>query len=336
MKVSERTLRISGASLIALLMIGGAYALSGPSLLSSRIAGAESTEALLAAYASKDTDTDSLPDWQETLYGTDPARQDTDGDGVSDAEAVRQGLVKPSALASQLPEDPTGEDFVEQLPGTDPAPGSITERFSRSFFDQYVAASNGLPMDDVTRQQLTKKLFDQISQTVSQELESKYSSISVRTGATVSVVDYAAAVESVIISNDVQEGGNDPLVLMQRLIEEGDESARAKLEVLAASYRSIAIGLSEVRVPAQLAEDHARLVRSFDSLYRATRMVSKYEQDPLGTLGALRLYQPSAEGVVVSFRSISSVILAQGEPAPGTAGAIIVSFARTAEAQPGI
>lgn len=336
MKLSERTLRISGASLIALLMIGGAYFLSGPSFLSSRIAGAESTEALLAAYATKDTDADGLPDWQETLYGTDPSQQDTDKDGVSDGEAVRQGLVKPNALAAQLPQDPEGEEVAEQLPGIDPAPGSITERFARSFFEQFAAASNGLPMDDATRQQLISNLLTDITGTVSHELESKYSTVSVRTSSSVSVLEYAGAVEAVILANDVPEGANDPLVLMQQLIEDGDESARTKLEALAGSYRSIAIGLSEVRVPPSLAEDHALLVRSFDSLFRATRMVASFDKDPLGTLGALALYQPSADGMVQAFRSMSVVILRQGEPTEGAPGAIIVNVVRSAEQQVGI
>lgn len=332
MKVSERTLRISGALLIALIMVGGAYVLSGPSLWNSKVATAESTEALLAAYATKDTDSDGLPDWQETLYGTDLAKQDTDGDGIADAQAVRDGLVKPSALASQLPQDPDGEGVsINELPGTDPAPGSITERFSRSFFDQFVAASNGLPMDEATMQALIQKLLGQFSQEAAALLESRYGVVSVRTNASATTIDYAASVEAIFRNNDLPAERSQPLPLMQALIEEGDESARKNLIAVADAYRAMSSQLIALPVPPSMADEHLSLVRAFDELARSTRVISTYEQDPLGTLGALITYQESSNSLAETVTSIATVILTTGEPANGEAGSLLVFLGRIGE-----
>lgn len=48
-------------------------------------------------FISQDTDGDTIPDWEEPLWGTDPNNPDTNGDGVSDKDEVAQ---KKTALQS--------------------------------------------------------------------------------------------------------------------------------------------------------------------------------------------------------------------------------------------
>lgn len=141
--LSPRNTRIIGASLIAVIMVAGGYFLPGFQFPKTKAVNAELTDDLLASYVAKDTDSDGLPDWQEALYGTDANKADTDGDGISDGEAVRKGLLTPTALSSQLPSDPVGEDEV--LPGQAPAAGSLTEQFSRSFFQSIWRRAAGRP-----------------------------------------------------------------------------------------------------------------------------------------------------------------------------------------------
>ena len=108
---------ITIALAFAVIVITGAWFLSKPG--GASLANAESTEALLKSYAIQDTDGDGLPDWEESLYGTDPKKADTDGDGVNDAQAVKEGLVKLS-LSAEVPAAP-GPDlayFADYLPVT--------------------------------------------------------------------------------------------------------------------------------------------------------------------------------------------------------------------------
>src|SRR3569833_2132398 len=104
MKISERTLRISTASGLALIMVSAAYLLSGPTFFTSHTANAESTDELLKAYANKDTAAAGLPDWQEALYGTDPNKAISNSFGIPDGEAAREGKLTPNTLATQLPD----------------------------------------------------------------------------------------------------------------------------------------------------------------------------------------------------------------------------------------
>jgi len=337
-KPSERTLRITAASVLALVMVSAAYLLSGPNFLTNRTANAESSDQLLKAYASKDTDGDGLPDWEEALYGTDPNKAISNPFGIPDGEAAREGKLTPNALASQLP---SGDQGTSTAPLTDadfggtpaPKPGSITDQFSKEFLQEYVQASNGQPMDQATQQQLVTSLLASFTQKAATSFSSTYSTISIHTDSSVSVSAYAAQVESVILSNDVPPGDNQPLTLMEALIEKNDASARAKLVALSGSYGKISQQLLALHVPPSLASQHLALVQGFDELHKATAASATFEQDPLGTMGAISVFQPASNMIVNAFKGIATVILSTGEPAAGTPGSMIVSIARSTETQ---
>ncbi len=337
MKIPERSLRIGASFLLALLFVGVAYVLSGPSFLSRKTANAGSTEELLKAYAQKDTDGDQLPDWQEALYGTDPKKADTDGDGISDGEAARQGKLTPNALASQLPsaqnEEESARDVLDDIPGVDPAPGSITEQFSHEFLEEYMQASGGQPMSVEEQQALVSRLLSKFTAQASRLFVSSYTTVSLHTDTSVSVTEYAGVVENILRTNDVPEDANQALPLAEALIVKGDESARPKLETLANSYKSIANGLLAARVPPQLASQHLALIQTFDELYKATHLIASYEADPLGMMGALSVYQPTSAKAVEAFKGIATAILAGGEPAVEAPGGMMVNIARSTEVQ---
>src|SRR5207244_2422620 len=70
---------------IALVLVAGAYILARG--FEAPAAARASTEtALLQAIATKDSDGDGLPDWEEALYGTDPHVVDTRNLGMTDGE----------------------------------------------------------------------------------------------------------------------------------------------------------------------------------------------------------------------------------------------------------
>ncbi len=324
--LSTRTLRIIGALIISGALMGGAYVLSGPSFLSSRLAGAESTDELLAQYAAKDSDTDGLPDWQESLYGTNPAVADTDGDGVSDGEAARSGLLTTQRFLTDAGQTPVS---VNDIPGITPAPGTLTEEFSRAFFEAYMSNWQGTPLTAEQQDALVERLLGDFSTRARAELTSNYTAAAVKSGNT-DVLSYAAAVESIIRQNEVKEGEGQPVMLAHEFIENSDRSALAKLETLSASYRAIANGLVGVTAPVSLRDEHLALIRAFDTLAKSTGSLAEYEQDPLAVLGGLALLQPSSKEIVLAMEGIATEILVTGTPAAGAPGALIVSVAAAA------
>jgi hypothetical protein len=325
-----------GASAFSLLLLFTAYVTSGPSIFfKTRIAAAESTDAVLKAFAAKDTDNDGLPDWQEALYGTDPNNPHSVDPTLTDGEAVAKGLVKPK-FSTNLSSTQTAQQVLDSIPGPTPADNSLTAQFSQQFLEQYqvVLANNGgqaLSPDD--EQTIITNLMQQFGTEASARLASQYTTLSVHTSNTESVTAYAAAVEQILKANDVPKGSSDPVSLMEALIQNQDDTASPKLKVLAKTYTSIATHLAQISVPTSLAGDHLALMQSFDAMGNATGAVVNYQQDPVLVLGSLSIYVPSSEAVVNALQDIATAILANGEPAPGAPGSYIVSVARYSQQQ---
>lgn len=331
MKISERTLRITVASALALIMVSAAYLLSGPNFLTNRTANAESTEQLLKAYASKDTDGDGLPDWEEALYGTDPNKAISNSFGIPDGEAAREGKLTPNALASELPSADQGTTTLTDADfgGTPaPAPGSITEQFSREFLQEYVAASNGQPMDQATQDQLVQSLLGKFTQKAAATFASSYSAVSVHTSNIATAQSYSAGVEQAFMAHDIDGTEGSPLDLMATLIQNNDPAAKRKLLAIASAYQAMANDLKAQSVPPSLADNHVALVRSFESLARATNTIANYQSDPLGTMGAFAAFKTGTVSMSQAINNLATRILANGEPQQGQAGYLIVAIAR--------
>ncbi len=327
MNTHYRTLHLALASSVAVAFIVCAYLFSGPFSFRPSTVDAATAETLLKAYATKDSDSDGLPDWQETLYGTDPANPQSVQVGLNDGEAVAQGLVKPK-FQSEAP-TPTQ---ASSIPGELPSDDSVTAQFSQEFFKSYIEAG-GQTMTAAQQQALLTKLMASFTTRAEKVVVSPYTAVSLHPDQSVTVSSYARAVEEIIIANDSPKGSEKPLDLMDAYINGGDTAAGKKLLSLAKQYERVSSALLALHVPPQLSASHLLLLQSFDSLARSTRLIANYQKDPVAVLGAVSMYQPASTGVVTAFTDIATVILAGGEPVSGAPGFIIVSFARSAQTQ---
>lgn len=328
MALSPRTASIAVALLLSGSFIALGYYLSSP--LSPRFADASSTEELLKEYAEKDTDEDGLPDWQESLYGTDPANPSSTGSGLTDAEAVKSGAVKPRFASETLPspEPVSADDFDTPAP----AAGSLTEEFSRTFMQRYLERGGGHPLEDAEEQQIVSTLIAEYAQKSSERFASGYGTLSVRADAGVTAVSYAGALEAVLTENPAPTPDGDSVSLLTAYIERNDSSARAKLAAYAATYAGIAKGFSGVAAPPALEGAHLELVRSFDMLAKATRVIAEeYETDPVSVFGAIEAYLAAWGRMEPALIAVGKAILASGEPAAGTPGAHILEMARSVD-----
>jgi hypothetical protein len=74
--------------------------------------------------------------------------------------------------------------------------------------------------------------------------------------------------------------------------------------------------------------NHVALVKSLEELSLSTAIVSNYKKDPLGTMGALSVYNASTKSFADTLTSTANSILASGEPQPGQPGYLLVTIAR--------
>lgn len=320
MAYSLRAVSIVVALGVSVVFVSVAFFISDPG--SANEVSAEDTEEALKAYAARDTDVDGLPDWQEALYGTDPNDASSVQEGINDGDAVAAGLVKPKFQSEDIPEpiDPSS------IPGTPPAPLSLTEKFSRVFLESYMNASGGQPMSAADQQALVSFLLKDFSAKASTVLQSTYTLSALRQTAETDVLIYAAAVEQVLLAYQATPGAGSPITLAQDFIENGNDRAASQLQSLSRVYRNRTDALLRVAVPSRFAAEHLQLVRAFDTLAKSTTAIADYKDDPLPVLGALALYQPASKDLLAAYRSIASEIRLHGEQTQGEPGAIIVNI----------
>ena len=321
MALSSRTISLGVSVLAALGLIFAAYALSRP--IPAPIVEAGLSEELLRAYASQDTDNDGLLDWKEILYGSDVNDPRSIDPSLLDGEAVEKGLVSPKFVSETPAPDPISP---EELGGTPPAPGSLTDSFARYFFEQYVSLGS-TELTAENQEAFILELSKQFQEQGVRKLTSSTLLVSLNVSSSQSFTDYIGEVERILLVHEVPDGYENPLPFLEALIVEGDITAKQKLSVLVEAYARIAEDLKSAVVPTGDAETHLAVVRSFETLSKTTAALRDYDEDPVLALSALGMYPELFTTLGNSFIVLGTKIVStSGSPAPGTPGSLILSL----------
>ena len=318
---SARTIRIVAASALALVMVGGTYLLTGPTPW-GRIAEAQSAEELLRAYAAKDTDTDGLPDWQEALYGTNPNDPESFQAGMKDGDAVAQGLVTPK-VAVRPADEPVDPDSI---PGVAAAPTSVTERFARTFLEQYLANRGENPPTQEEMLAFVKGSMDDLaSQSASAP---RYGTADLRASSG-TLAAYAGQLETAFANNTVASDKNELSHFSDALA--GDKAALRKLSAVSDAYENIAAAAIVIPVPAEARQAHLAIANALVHMGEISADMAAMESDPVRALMGIALYERYARELVSGFANLSAVFDARDVSVPeGVPGFYIVKTAKDA------
>jgi hypothetical protein len=320
---TKRTFSTPVALIIGALLIAGAYFI--PRLLATPRAEAGTTDDLLKAISTKDTDGDGLPDWEEALYGTNPNKSDTNGYGMTDSQAVAKGLIVPKAVTPAAPVasgSSTPAD-LKYVPGGAPAPGSLTEQFAQNFFAQYLASHQGgktLSTDDMTT--FVTTAIQQLQQSQSQQDAFVLSEVKVSGSGAQAVHAYAVAAEAAFTANTVQLPKSE-LLYLSDAISKNDASAIGNIEKIAAAYTNTAKALAALTVPNELATRHLALANALAQMGIVTGEFAAVNRDPILTSVALASYTGDATAMRDAFVGMAAaigsagVVLKPGDPGYG-------------------
>lgn len=287
---------------------------------SPAVAEAVSSEEALRAFATKDTDLDGLPDWQESLYGTDPSNAHSADATLTDSQMVAAGNIEPKFTTD------TSSLKEPYIPGEPTKGNSLTDRFSRTFFEQLVSQTKGEPLTDSLRENLLNSLLVDFTTEASKELTSKLSLKDISTSRNADFSEYIEEVENIINTDELSKEDADPLTHADNLINKGDDSAKEKLLTLAKLYTKTTQKLLQVTVPEEVKGLHLSLTQAFDTLSRITTATAHYGEDPLATLGSFMLFTTSVHQV--SQYIVKSSDLFTQAPSEGEAGYIIYTSAQ--------
>jgi hypothetical protein len=305
---STRTLRIVAASVVSLLMMGGTYALTGPNPFFglNRIAEAQSSEELLREYAAKDTDTDGLPDWQEALYGTDPANPESFQLGIKDGEAVAQGLIAPKVTVRA--EDEMTD--IATIPGTAAAPNSLTDRFAQTLLTQYLQNRGENPPTSAEIVTFVEAGIKDLSASASSP--DAFSSVDVRvsaTGGDAGLRAYAAQVDAAFAQNTVPTEKNELSYFADALAE--DARALRKIGEISQAYEDIANAMMRIAVPSETRQAHLGIANALMGMSAVTADMASMKEDPLRALMGIGLYEREGARLTAAFTNLSGIFSAR-------------------------
>ncbi|OGG67667.1 hypothetical protein A3H77_00235 [Candidatus Kaiserbacteria bacterium RIFCSPLOWO2_02_FULL_56_11] len=282
--------RILAALLLAGGLVAGAY-LTAVSTAHPPLAAASTETELLEAIATKDSDGDGLPDWEEYLYGTDSNKIDTRGLGLPDGEAVARGLIVPEVVVD-LPPPSGSQSAVSDLGVPSPAPGSLTAAFARNFFALYLSAKQqkGGALSEEDTAAIAKQAVSQLSGSIATTPEFKtMNDLAVAGTGPEALRAFAALAEAVLTAHTI-DAAQSELLYLGDIIHEGDASAIPHLLAIAEGYRKIAAGLSVLPVPQELAGSVLAFVNAMARIGTIASDFARVEGDPLSTMLALSQY----------------------------------------------
>lgn len=324
---STRSIRIGIASLLALLMIGGTYLSTGPNPFfgMTRIAGAQSSEELLREYAAKDSDADSLPDWQEALYGTDPLNPESFQAGIKDGEAVAQGLIEPKVAVR--PEASATD--LDSVPGTVAAPSSLTDRFAQTLLTQYLSNRGATPPTTEEIVAFVEAGIANLAEESASPNAFSLGEVRVAADGTDALASYAAEAERVFALNTVAADTNELAYFSDAL--KGDEAALAKIKSISGAYADIATALMQISVPSEARQAHLTVVNALMHLSETSADMASMKTDPLRALMGIGLYDTYAKELVAGFANLDGVFSARQVAVPeGSVGHYFISTAADA------
>lgn len=238
----------------------------------------------------EDTDGDGLKNWEESLYNTDPNEPDTDKDGTTDGEEIKEK--RNPAVAG--PNDKETVSIVNNL-ASSTKPVTATDKFSRELFTKYIEAK-----------QAGKEITPQLQAQIAEELLNK---------------DYTSDLLT-ITERDIKLGTNedevtlqkygntlaqalskkrDPnleqdLSILERIMAVGmDEVDKKKLKEIHAHYDVIEKTLLGITVPQAFKDSHINITEAMNMLSQAIEGMLDLSTDPVGSMVKIGRYEEALD-----------------------------------------
>ncbi len=321
--------RVLAATLFSAVLVVGTYMLAR-GIESPRAAQASMETALLQAIATKDSDGDGLPDWEEQLYGTSPNNPDTFRLGMTDGEAVANGLVVPKAIADiPLATSSPASTDVDGLPPA-PAEGTLTAAFAKNFFTLYLAAkqaSGGANLSESDMQNVANEALSSLSSVVTVAPDFKsLKDLKVSGSGSDALKAFAISAEAVLLRK-ASNATKSEILYLQDAVEKDDPNAIPFISSIAKQYRDSAVGLAALAAPAELAGVHLALINALMRTSGIATDFTRVNTDSLATMLALKQYPEAVLALGTAFINIGTVYKTAGISLPaGASGAFFVNL----------
>lgn len=246
-----------------------------------------------------DTDADGLKDWEELLWGTDTQNKDSDRDGSIDGDEIKEkrdpAKPGPNDFLSQYTVE--GEKVTETK-DTTPQNLNASDVFSQQLFSKYMSLKNTeADQDPDSTSSLVGSMTDQALSTFSFREYNKTGLVIFPTSDKDSVRFYASSFALIYL---------DFLKKIQAVTN--SIKTDADLANLSRVYADFAEALYQMKIPGQIVNEHLAILNDISIQSSAFVSLSKFKEDPVPALSALKAYKTAGENQSLSLSTIGTFL----------------------------
>lgn len=261
----------------------------------NKVSDANYTKSL--AEANADTDNDSLKNWEESLWRTDPLRADTDGDGTSDGDEVKVGrdplvIGKENSKGSGAWTDQLSKpELLTINSGASTMTLNFTQQMAAQFANTYFAVKGSAgdqPLTDVTKASLANGISKEVEKKAASYQDiytEKDLKISQFAGVRTYLSDLSDAFDKIFKNVTELE-----LQFVTSAAQSGDTSQIGKLDANITAYKKMAEYLKNREVPAAYAKTHLILLNLMNNTAVAVDLLKHIKDDPMSATIGVKLY----------------------------------------------
>ncbi len=250
----------------------------------------------------RDTDGDSLMDWEEDLWKTNKNSVDTDGDGTGDNDEVRAGR-NPTVAG---PDDTFAKPAASAAVSAEEKNLTTTDILARNIFAEYYTLKQSGALDEAAQENLILKNLSGALPGEHNVPTYGIDDISVRGDGAGAVRAYGNAVGSIISKHSIETENEGAIVERALQTDNGDELAQ--VAAAAAAYRAIAQGLIAIETPLGAAAAHISLVNAVTALAEADAKLAIVLTDPVIGLIGLREYDQAVRDLYSALKKVGAVL----------------------------
>lgn len=216
---------------------------------------------------SKDSNGNGIADWEERLWGLDPAVLYTDGKS-------NEQIIKEKKLALGIKDGSTGLQ-------------NETDAIAQKLFSITTALSQNDTIDDTTLQNIANELGSSVNVSA---ISNKYSlrNISTVPTSTASLTAYYTAFQKVLEKHTLSQ--NDTSLIIQAA-ETGDFSQLSQLDAVGKEYEALAKDLTAIKVPVGVAQYHLDIINSFAGVAGSFSYMQQMETNGTQALVGIAFYK---------------------------------------------
>ncbi|MES2436449.1 MAG: hypothetical protein V4519_00380 [Patescibacteria group bacterium] len=313
---SKKVITLFGACGIAVGSIAFAAIYSSKINLESQPTNliADTSNVIKNQILENDTDNDTLKDWEEVLWKTNPKLADTDGDGTSDGaevKAQRDPMIAgpDDKLATAISNTTTTASSTAASGEID---SSITARFGRDFFEQYMKLKQTSgEVNETDQTALIQQVLATYEGSVSGGQRFTINNIAVIDDTSTSIKNYGNTIGSIFAKNSINQMEGD--IIINELYLAGQASNTQspeyleKIPKIIASYENIIRELKTTSVPYSMSTLHVDLMNGFLNAVYSDQLIMQMFTDPVSSVFGIQTYIKTMEQIQVSLKSMQGV-----------------------------